>query len=93
MIYKKVKRFFGRPTQVAFLDAKNNVFIGGIADDNRIICLKCGGIIKIDEYLDDIEENFPEIAFPIIELNWCNLSNECLGNAMFNSLTGETVLN
>ena len=46
----------------------------------------------IDEYLDDIEENFPEVAFPIIELNWCNLSHECLGNAMFNSSTGETIL-
>ena len=92
MIYKKVKRFFGRPMQVAFLDTKNNVFVGGIADDNRIICLKCGNIIKIDEYLDDVEENCHEIAFPIIELDWCNLSDECLGDAIFNSSTGETVL-
>ena len=93
MIDKKVERFFDRPTQVAFLDTENNVFIGGIADGNRIICLECGGVIEIDEYLDDIEENFPEVAFPIIELNWCSLSDECLGDAMFNSSTGETVLN
>ena len=93
MINKKVECFFDRPTQVAFFDTENKVFIGGIADGNRIICLECGGIIGIDEFLDDIEENFPEIAFPIIELNWCNLSNECLGDAMFNSSTGEIILN
>ena len=92
MINKKVERFFDRPTQVAFYDAENNIFIGGIAHGDEIICLECGGTIQIDEYLDEIEKTCPDVAFPIIELKWCNISDACLGDAMFDVTTGEIVL-
>ena len=92
MINPSVERFFNRPTQVAFYDTENDVYIGGIAHGNGIICLECGGTIEIDEYLDDIEETCPAVQFPIIELSWCNLSNECLGDAMFDAWTGKIVI-
>ena len=33
----------------------------------------------------------PEIKKPIIELSWCSLREECLGDLMFNSETGEII--
>ena len=90
MVNSKVERFFNRPTQVAFYDTEQDIYIGGIAHGNEIICLECGGTIKIDEYLDDIEKTCPAVQFPIIELSWwCNLSDECLGGTMFDAWTGE----
>lgn len=83
--------FFDRPTQVAFYNIDNNNYDAGIAEGDRIICLCCGGIIPIQELLDEVEENAPEIKKPIIELSWVDLTYECLGDLMFNSETGEII--
>ena len=92
MINDKVKRFYDRPTQVAFYDMENDVYLGGIAHGDTIICLECGGTVEIEDFLSDIEECKPEVAFPIIELPWVNISDECLGeDNMFDIQTGEIV--
>ena len=83
--------FFDRPTQVAFYNVDDQCYDAGIADGDHIICLCCGGIICIQELLDDVEEVAPEIKKPIIELSWCSLREECLGDLMFNSVTGEII--
>ena len=83
--------FFDRPTQVAFYNVEDKCYDAGIADGDRIICLCCGGIIPIQELLDEVEEVAPEIKKPIIELSWCSLREECLGDLMFNSVTGEII--
>lgn len=83
--------FFDRPTQVAFYNVEDKCYDAGIADGDRIICLCCGGIIPIQELLDEVEEVAPEIKKPIIELFWCNLREECLGDVGFNSETGEII--
>lgn len=83
--------FFDRPAQVAFYNVEDKCYDAGIADGDRIICLCCGGIIPIQDLLDEVEEVAPEIKKPIIELSWCNLREECLGDLMFNSETGEII--
>ena len=48
--------------------------------------------VEIEDFLSDIEECKPEVAFPIIELPWVNISDECLGeDNMFDIQTGEIV--
>lgn len=91
MINKKVKRSFDVPTQVAFYDAENNRFIGGIGYGDEIICLECGATFEIDDYLDEIEETCPDVAFPIIVLPWVSIHESCLGDMMFDVSTGEAV--
>jgi hypothetical protein len=83
--------FFDRPTQIAFYNVEDKCYDAGIADGDRIICLCCGGIIPIQELLDEVEEVAPEIKKPIIELSWCNLREECLGDVGFDSETGEII--
>lgn len=83
--------FFDRPTQVAFYNVEDKCYDAGIADGDRIICLCCGGIIPIQDLLDEVEEVASEIKKPIIELSWCSLREECLGDLMFNFETGEII--
>ena len=83
--------FFDRPTQVAFYNVDSECYDAGIADGDHIICLCCGGIICIQELLDEVEEVAPEVKKPIIELSWCSLREECLGDLMFKSVTGEII--
>ena len=82
---------FERPTQVAFYNIDDKCYDAGIAEGDRIICLCCGGIFPIQELLDEVEEVAPEIKKPIIELSWCSLREECIGDLMFNSETGEII--
>ena len=84
--------FFWHPTQVAFFDKFYMRYVGGIARFNEIIDFRDGEIINIEEYLDKMKKDFPNITYPIIPLSWVNLSNECIGDAMFNSSTGEIIL-
>ena len=83
--------FFDRPTQVAFYNVEDKCYDAGIAEGDRIICLCCGGIIPIQELLEEVAESAPEIKKPIIELSWCNLREERLGDVGFNSETGEII--
>ena len=87
-----VKRFFEEPTQVAFYDTEDEDYIGGIAYCDEIICLECGGAILIEVYLSEIQDVAPQIQYPIIPLDWCNISDACLGDARFDSNSGEVIL-
>ena len=91
MIDTKMKRSFDVPTQVAFYDAENELYIGGIAYGDEIICLECGATIEIADYCDEIEEVAPHVQFPIIPMSWCNISDACLGDAMFDINSGEVI--
>ena len=84
--------YFDRPTQVAFYNVEDKCYEAGIAEDDRIICLCCGGVICIDELLEEIAEECPEVQAPIIELPWVNLREECFGNTMFNISTDESLI-
>ena len=83
--------FFDRPTQVAFYNVEDKCYDAGIAEGDRIICLCCGGVLPIQDLLDEVEEVAPEVKKPIIELYWSSLREECLGGLMFNSKTGEII--
>ena len=83
---------FEKPTQVAFYDPTEECYMGGLAWNGNIICMCCGGVIEIEEYLDDLNENFPEVAKPIIPLEWCNFNEEFLGDLVFNISTGEVTI-
>ncbi len=80
---------FNVPTQVAYYDIEEDNYIAGIAYGDKIICLCCGGVIDIPEFLSDVEKTCPAVQFPIIPLSWENLNECCLGDAMFDSWTGE----
>lgn len=80
---------FERPTQVAFYNIENDCYDAGIAYGDEIICLCCGGIISIEELLE--ETSGTEVRAPIIQLSWENLRYECLGDVGFNRETGEII--
>ena len=83
--------FFDRPTQVAFYNIEDGCYDAGIADGDHIICLSCGSVLPIQDFLDEVEEVTPEVKKPIIELYWSSLREECLGGLMFNPKTGEII--
>lgn len=82
------KRFFDEPTQVAFYDVEDKGYIGGIAYCDEIICLECGGTLTIDEFLAEIQDVAPHVKHPLIPLDWCNISAECLGDLRFDTKIG-----
>ena len=65
---------------------------GGIARFNEIIDFRDGEVINIEEYLAKMKKECPNITYPIIPLSWLNLSDEYIGDLMFNSSTGEIIV-
>ena len=45
-----MKRYYETPTQVKWFDDLEDVWVGGIAFGNVIICGCCGNIIKLDNF-------------------------------------------
>ena len=80
-----------RPTQVAFYNVEDKCYDAGIAEGDRIVCLCCGRVISVDELLEEVAESAPMVKKPIIELSWCNLRDECIGDVGFNTETGEII--
>ena len=65
------KKYYNKPTQVKFYDVDNDLWVGGIAYHDEIICGCCGGIQKISELKED----------EIIEYTyWVNISDEIKGD-------------
>lgn len=62
-------KFFEKPTQVKFLDRDNNIWVGGIAYHDEIICGCCGGILEIDEFAEH----------EIVTYDWMDISEEIIG--------------
>ena len=77
-----MQTYYETPTQVKFLDYDNMEWCGGIAYKNEIICLCCGGVVDIEDYLENCEDCLPNMDVnPIVPFSkWVNLSNECIGN-------------
>ena len=69
--------YFKHPTQVKFYDEDREAYTGGIAYKNEIICGCCGGIIDIDEFLEDFDVTLP--IPPIIPMDWITISDEIIG--------------
>ena len=90
MVDASVIRYFDAPTQVALYDAEKETYYGGIAYGDTIICLCCGAAIDIEDYINDMENNYPEVRFPIIPLSWENLSYECLGDIILDPINGNS---
>ena len=72
------KTYFERPTQVMFYDLDAEDYVGGIAYGSEIICGECGGIVDIDELIEDVREQAPE-KDPIKRLSWVSISEEIMG--------------
>lgn len=73
-------RYYDKPTQVKFYDPENDDYCAGIAYCDEIICLCCGAVFDLNEYEQEIREDFPEVKVPIIvDLPWISLNEECLG--------------
>ena len=87
-----MKTYYENPTQVAFYDSGSKRYLGAIGYGDSLICLCCGMIIDIEDYLEGARVNFPHIKYPIIELSWADISDSCIGDAMFDSDTGEIVM-
>lgn len=68
-----MKRDFEIPTQVRWYDEENEMFHGGIAFGDVIICGCCGGIIELDEI--DLDK-LTTYDF------WVNLDEEICGDDM-----------
>lgn len=62
-------KFFEKPTQVKFLDRSHNMWVGGIACHDEIICGCCGCIFKIDEFADH----------EIVTYDWMDINEEIIG--------------
>lgn len=71
-----MKKFYGEPTQVLFVDAEGTR-CSGIAYRDEIICGCCGGIFNIE----DVIEFAPEyVQHPIHEYDrWIDISDEIRG--------------
>ena len=82
---------FERPTQVAFYNVEDRCYDAGIAYGDEIICMCCGGVIPINELLEEVAEVDPWVKAVIIPLAWENLRDECLGDIGFDSETGEII--
>ena len=68
--------YYDRPTQVMFKDSRElKEPLGGIAYGDEIICMCCGGIVSIEEIY--------ECGGAIIPLAWINLSEEVMGDVVW----------
>ena len=64
------------PTQVAWFDGGS--YAAGIAYHDEIICACCGGVMAIDEIVEDT----PDGVVPIVEYNyWVSLGEEIIGDS------------
>ena len=72
------------PKQIAFYDFESNTWLGGILHNGEIICLECGAVINVYDYLDSAKE-FGCTFDPIRTLEWVSLSEECLGDLVFST--------
>lgn len=80
-----ITRYYEVPTQVRFVDINSDndgecCYIGGIAYRDEIICGCCGGIIEINDLLDDaydlgIDPNVVIMPFA----SWIDISEEIKG--------------
>ena len=72
------KMYFDEPKQVVFADPDNEgEWLVGIAYKDEIICACCGGVFKIEDVINSVEE--PEKAiFPYAD--WINLEYEIKGD-------------
>ena len=64
-----MKKHYDVPTQVKFYDKDNEVWLGGIAYGDEIICGECGGVFE----LSDLEPHEVE------ELPWIDISEAIIG--------------
>lgn len=69
--------YFEQPTQIKFYDENREAYIGGIAYKDEIICGCCGGVTKIDNFLDSFDVRLP--IHPIVPMDWINISYEIIG--------------
>ena len=81
-------KYFDFPKQVRFLDLGDTqgkeVWHGGIAIDDSIICGCCGTVLPIADIFTDWEEygkeNYPNVEAPIVIYDyWVPLSKEIIG--------------
>lgn len=72
-----MKKFFEKPTQVAFWDAIEEGYTGGIALGKHIICGRCGETLSINEII----ESAPANQIPIYPYSaWVSLDKEIIGD-------------
>lgn len=79
----EMKVWYDVPTQVCFWDLDNQCWVGGIAYQDQLICLCCGGVMDLNEMKEGYElfEDIP--AMPVREFRkWVSLSDECIGDMM-----------
>ena len=73
--------YFHRPTQVIFFDELDNdeeLFLGGVAYQDYIICGECGATISLDEVYD-LAESYAIESNAVNPVSWVNLSDTIIG--------------
>ena len=66
-----MKTFYEIPTQVKFKEETEADWSGGIAFEDKVICMCCGGIELIEDII--------ELGGDIVEFDWLDLSKEIMG--------------
>lgn len=81
-----MKTYFERPVQVVFRDPNQwskNLYLGGIAYRDEIICGCCGSVFEIQDLVDIYTCNGAEVIdeeyFRVYE-DWVDLNYEIIGN-------------
>lgn len=78
--YEYTPLYYGTPCQVRFYDAYDDVWCGGVAYHDFIICGCCGAIISIQDIIDGAADVSVHWDDAIIELEWLDISNEIMGD-------------
>jgi Fe2+ or Zn2+ uptake regulation protein len=64
---------------VRFYDAFDNMWRGGIAYHDFVICGCCGAIMPIEDIIEEANESGVHFDDAIKELEWIDISNEIAG--------------
>ena len=79
MSYKYTPLYYGTPCQVRFYDAHDNMWRGGIALHDFVICGCCGVMLKIQDIIDDAEKYNIHWDEAIVELEWIDIEEAIRG--------------
>ena len=77
--YEYTPLYYGTPCQVRYYDAGCDIYIGGIAFQDQVICGCCGGNRQIQDIIDDAALCGIHWDDAIIELEWVDISGVIQG--------------
>ena len=77
--YEYTPLYYKTPCQVRFYDVYDGIWRGGLAYQDKILCGCCGGILNIQDIIDDAKKAAIHFDNVIVELEWIDISDAILG--------------